>query len=100
MLTPWLVPFLYAFQYIKITDGMAGIVIITLAMITSRIAWNIPYIANIAMINVAGKDTQERMTLSAVRGVWTNLGSVVYSLIGPAVVSFFAARIGESNSYA
>ena len=44
VLTPWLVPFLYAFQYIKITDGMAGIVIITLAMITSRIAWNIPYI--------------------------------------------------------
>ena len=55
ILTPWMVPFLYAFQFIKINNGMLGIIIMTAAMITSRIAWNLPYIANISMINVAGK---------------------------------------------
>ncbi|MCQ2509208.1 MAG: MFS transporter [Lachnospiraceae bacterium] len=100
IITPWLVPFLYACQFIKIGNGAAAIIFATLAMITSRIAWNIPYIANISMINVAGKTQDDRMALSSIRSVWTSLGSVVYSFVGPAVVAFFAAKIGESNAYA
>ena len=100
ILTPWMVPFLYAMQYIKLSNGIWGIIFITLAMITSRIAWNIPFIANISMINVAGKNTKERMELSAIRGVYTALSNVIYSYIGPAAVAFFAAMIGESNAYA
>lgn len=100
VLTPWLAPFLYAMQFISIGNGLAAVVIITLAMITSRIAWNIPYIANLAMINIAGKNPEERMALSSTRSVYTTLSSVVYSYAGPAVVSLFAAIIGENNAYA
>lgn len=79
---------------------MAAVVFVTLAMITSRIAWNLPYIASISMINVAAKTPEDRMALSSSRSIWTSAASVVYSFVGPAVVSFFASIVGEANSYA
>ncbi len=100
VLTPWMVPFLYALQFLKVGNGMLGIVIMTVAMITSRIAWNLPYIANISMINVAGKTTEDRMALSSIRMVWTSLGSVIYSYAGPVVVALFAGCLGENHAYA
>lgn len=100
IITPWMVPFLYAMQFIRIGNGIAAIIFVTLAMITSRIAWNIPFIANLSMINVAGKTQEERMALSSTRMVWTSLASVVYSYLGPAAVSLFAAFLGTKNSYA
>ena len=100
ILTPWLVPFLYAMQFVKITNGLAGAIFITLAMITSRIAWNIPYIANVSMINIAGKTQEERMQLSSSRMVWTSFGTVIYSYVGPAAVAVFAGILGETNAYA
>ena len=100
VLTPWLVPFLYALEFLKIGNETVSIVLMTIAMITSRIAWNLPYIANLSMINIAGKTTEDRMSLSSIRMVWTALGSVVYSYLGPFVVARFAAAIGEKNSYA
>ena len=59
ILTPWLVPFLYAGQFIRIGNGMAAVIFVTLAMITSRIAWNLPYVASISMINVAAKTSED-----------------------------------------
>lgn len=100
ILTPWMVPFLYALQFFKISNGILGIIIMTVAMITSRIAWNLPYIANIAMINIAGKTTEDRMALSSTRMVWTSLGNVIYSYAGPAVVALMASILGETNAYA
>ncbi len=100
ILTPWLVPFLYAGQFIRIGNGIAAVIFVTLAMITSRIAWNLPYIASISMINVAAKTSEDRMALSSARSIWTSLSSVLYSFIGPAAVAFFSSILGEANSYA
>lgn len=100
ILTPWMVPFLYALQFFKINNGIAGIVVMTIAMITSRIAWNLPFIANLSMINVAGKTTEDRMALSSTRSVYTALANVLYSYAGPFVVAMFAGMIGETNAYA
>ena len=44
---PWLVPFLYAFQFVKIGDGMVSAVIIIIAAIASHVAWNFAYVANV-----------------------------------------------------
>jgi GPH family glycoside/pentoside/hexuronide:cation symporter len=100
ILTPWMVPFLYALQFLKINNGIAGVVVMTIAMITSRIAWNLPFIANLSMINVAGKTTEDRMALSSTRSVYTALANVLYSYAGPFVVAMFAGMIGETNAYA
>lgn len=100
ILTPWIVPFLYAMQFVKISNGVMGVVFVTVAMITSRMAWSIPYTANIAMIKVAGKDSKDRMALSSSRSAYSSLSSVVYSYAGPAAVALFTGFVGESNAYA
>ena len=100
ILTPWMVPFLYAMQFVKLGDGVAAAIFCTVAMITSRIAWNIPYIANISMINVAAKNQTDRMALSSTRMVWSSLSTIAYSYVGPAAVTLFAGVLGQQNAYA
>lgn len=100
LLTPWMVPILFAFQFITVADGWIGIAVMLIAMITSRIAWNLPFIANLSMINVAGKTPDDRMALSSSRTMYTSLANVTYSYVGPAAVTLLANFFGEQNSYA
>ena len=96
---PWLVPFLYAFQFVKIGDGMVSAVIIIIAAIASHVAWNFAYVANVSMISVAGKTPEERSQLSATRAAWANLSKVIFSYIGPGLAAVAAGIIGEVNQY-
>ena len=96
---PWLVPFLYAFQFVKIGDGMVSAVIIIIAAIASHVAWNFAYVANVSMISVAGKTPEERSQLSATRAAWANLSKVIFSYIGPGLAAVAAGFIGEVNQY-
>ena len=80
-------------------SGTAAVVIIIAAKITSHIAWNIPFVANISMINMASKTPEDRMALSSSRAIWQSLGRVFYSYVGPAVVAVMTGIVGEKNSY-
>ena len=44
VLLPWLVPFLYAFQFLKIGDGPLSVVVIIAAAVLSHVVWNFPYV--------------------------------------------------------
>ena len=99
VLLPWLVPFLYAFQFIKVGTGTLSAIIIVLAFISSHIVWNFPYVANVSMIAVAGKTPDERSQLSATRGAWANFSKVIFSYVCPVIATFFAGIIGETNQY-
>lgn len=96
---PWLVPFLYAFQFIKIGDGWVSAAIIIIAAIASHVAWNFAYVANVSMISVAGKTPEERSQLSSTRAAWANFSKVIFSYIGPGLASVMAGLIGEVNQY-
>ena len=96
---PWLVPFLYAFQFVKIGDGMVSAVIIIIAAIASHVAWNFAYVANVSMISVAGKTPEERSQLSATRAAWANFSKVIFSYVGPGLAAVMAGIIGEVNQY-
>lgn len=96
---PWLVPFLYAFQFVKIGDGMLSAVIIIIAAIASHVAWNFAYVANVSMISVAGSTPEERSQLSSTRAAWANLSKVIFSYVGPGLAAFMAGIIGEVNQY-
>lgn len=96
---PWLVPFLYAFQFVKIGDGMLSAVIIIIAAISSHVAWNFAYVANVSMISVAGSTPEERSQLSSTRAAWANLSKVIFSYVGPGLAAFMAGIIGEVNQY-
>ena len=100
LVAPWLVPFLYVFQFIRIGPEIVAAIIVVLGFVTSHIVWNIPWVANMSMINVAAKTPEERMALSSSRTMWNNIARVCYSYVGPAVVTFFAGVLGEDYGYA
>ena len=96
---PWLVPFLYAFQFVKIGDGWVSAIIIIVAAIASHVAWNFAYVANVSMISVAGKTPEERSQLSSTRAAWANFSKVIFSYVGPGLAAIMAGFIGEVNQY-
>lgn len=98
LLVPWIVPFLYAFQFIKLGDGVVSIVIIIVAAIISHIVWNFAYVANVSMINVAGKDAKDRIQLSSTRGAWSNFSKIIFSY-AVIPVAALASKISETNKY-
>ncbi|MBR2527116.1 MAG: MFS transporter [Blautia sp.] len=100
LVVPWLVPFLFLFQFKAFGTGIVGALIIILGCITSHIAWNIPYVANMAIINVASGSSDDRNTLSAIRTLWTYIARMTYSYVGPGLVAFFTAKLTASNAYA
>ena len=100
VLLPWLVPFLYAFQFLKIGDGPLSIAVIILGAILSHVVWNFPYVANVSMISVAGKTPGDRAQLSSTRAAWANFSKIIFSYVGPPLAALFAGIIGETNQYA
>ena len=80
LLMPWIVPIIFAFQFLRISDNeMLAAVIVTAAAIISHICWNIPYVANVSMVNVAAKTPEDKVQLTATRAAWNNLSSVLFS---------------------
>ncbi|MCH1981048.1 MFS transporter [Ruminococcus sp. OA3] len=99
ILLPWLVPFLYAFQFLKIGDGILPVVVIIIATIASHVTWNFPYVANVSMIAIAGKTPDDRAQLSSTRAAWANFSKVIFSYVGPPLAAVFAGIIGETSQY-
>ena len=98
-LLPWIVPFLYAFQFIKVGSGPVSIAVIIIAAVASHVVWNFPYVANVSMIAVAGKTPEERAQLSSTRAAWANLSKVIFSYVATPLAALFAGFIGETNKY-
>lgn len=100
ILLPWMVPFLFAFQFMKIGDGPLSAIIIIVAAILSHVVWNFPYVANVSMIAIAGKTPEDRAQLASTRAAWANLSKVIFSYVGAPLAAFFAGIIGETSQYA
>ncbi len=96
---PWIVPFLYALQFVKLGEGMVSAVIITIAAIASHVCWNFAYVANVSMISVAGKTPEDRSQLASTRAAWSNASKVIFSYAAPVVAAGLAQVIGEVNQY-
>lgn len=99
IMAPWIVPFLYAFQFMKIGNDTVSAVIIIVASIVSHVVWNFPYAANAAMIAVAGGDAQGKTVLSSSRATWNNLGNVAFSYLGMPLASILAGMVGQTNRF-
>ena len=101
ILVPWIVPFLYAFQFIRVSDNeMLSAVIIIAAAIASHVVWNIGYVANATLVSVVGKTAEDRATLASSRGTWNNIGSLLFSYLGLPLATLLAGVVGEANKFA
>ena len=101
ILVPWIVPFLYAFQFIRVSSNeMLSAVIIIAAAIASHVVWNIGYVANATLVSVVGKTPEDRATLASSRGTWSNIGSLLFSYLGLPLATLLAGFVGETNKFA
>ena len=101
ILLPWVVPFLYAFQFIRVSQNeILSAVIIIAAAISSHVVWNIGYVANATLVSVVGKTAEDRATLASSRGTWNNIGSLLFSYLGLPLATLLAGFVGETNKFA
>ena len=101
ILVPWVVPFLYAFQFIRISDNeILSAVLIIAAAIASHVVWNIAYVANATLVSVVGKTPEDRATLSSSRGTWNNIGSLLFTYLGLPFATLLSNFVGEKNKFA
>ncbi len=101
VLSPWIVPFIFAFQFIKIGENefVAAIIIIA-AAILSHVIWNISYVANATMISVVSDNPEDRATLSSSRATWNNIGGLLFSYLGLPFATVLGGIVGEKNQWA
>jgi GPH family glycoside/pentoside/hexuronide:cation symporter len=100
VMAPWIVPFLYTFQFLKIGDGPLAYTLIILGFILSHIGWNLPWAANITLVSVAGGTPEGRAALASTRATWVQISGITFGYIGPPLATFLGAAIGEQHSYA
>ena len=101
ILLPWIVPILYAFQFIRIAENeILSAVVIIAAAISSHVVWNIGYVANATLVSVVGKSAEDRATLASSRGTWNNIGSLLFSYLGLPFATLLAGFVGEKNQWA
>lgn len=101
LILPWIVPFIYMFMFIRVSDNeMISAIIIIAAGIISHFLWNIPYVANVTLISAVGKTPEDRATLASSRGVWNNIGSILFSYMGMPLAMLLGGIIGGNLMWA
>ena len=80
ILITWIVPFLYACEFIRFgSNDTVAAIIICVASILAHACWNFPYAANTAVMAIAGQTPEGRSALASSRATWNNLSGVVFS---------------------
>ena len=98
---PWIVPFLYCFEFTAITDNvMINAALIVFFNVTSHAAWDFPYVSNIAMISMAAHTPEDRARMASTRGMWSNASKIFFGYLFPIVALAGAGMFGEQNQYA
>ena len=101
VIAPWIVPFIFAFQFIRVSENVAvsGTVIVAAAII-SHFIWNLGYVANNTMVSVIGQTPEERAVVTSGKAMWNNIGNLVWSYAGLPLANLLAGIIGEKNKFA
>ena len=98
---PWLVPFLYCFEFTAITDNvMLNAALIVFFNVTSHAAWDFPYVSNIAMISMAAHTPEDRARMASTRGMWSNASKIFFGYLFPIVALAGSSMFGAQNQYA
>ncbi|MCI8506711.1 MAG: MFS transporter [Lachnospiraceae bacterium] len=101
ILVPWMVPFLYAFMFLRVGDNeMVSAAIIIIAAILSHVVWNFGYVANATLVSVVGKTPEDKATLASSRATWNNIGGLLFSYLGLPFATLLAGYVGQKNQFA
>lgn len=101
VLTPWIVPFLFAFQFLRVSENETlSAAVIVAAAIVSHIVWNIGYVANATLVDVYGKTPADKATLASSRATWNQIGGLAFSYLGLPFATLLGGLVGEHNQWA
>ncbi|QSX08527.1 MFS transporter [Alkalibacter rhizosphaerae] len=95
LICPPLVVILYMFQFTKIGGDGLGAIIVTLGFILSHVAWNIPWVANIALIPMLSSTPAERGLLSSRRATWGAVAGIIFSYTGANLAALYGRVTGN-----
>jgi GPH family glycoside/pentoside/hexuronide:cation symporter len=99
VMLPWIVPFLFAIEFLKIGEGFLAYAIVLAGYCVSHIVWNVPWVANATLVSACGGTPEGRAALASSRAVWNQLGGVAFSYIAPLLAAVFAGIVGKSYQY-
>lgn len=85
---PPIVIILYMFQFTKIGPDPIAAFIICAGFILSHIAWNIPWVANVALIPLLATNPDEAALLASRRATYTALAGIVFSYMGSPLAEY------------
>ena len=101
ILTPWIVPFIFTFQFLRIGQSeVLSAVIIVVAAVVSHVIWNIGYVANATLVAVYGKTPEDKATLASSRATWNQIGGLAFSYLGLPFATWLGSVIGAQNQWA
>lgn len=101
IIVPWMVPFLYAFMFLRVSSNeMLSAIVIIAAAILSHVVWNFGYVANATLVSVVGKTPEDKATLASSRATWNNIGGLLFSYLGLPFATLLAGYVGEKNKFA
>lgn len=101
LIAPPVVVLLYMFQFSKIGAEPVAAFIICAGFILSHIAWNIPWVANVALIPVLANNPDEAALLSSRRATYTALAGIIFSYAGSPLAEYLGkATNNEVLGYA
>jgi len=95
LVTPPFVVLFMTLQYTKIGPELVAAAIIIASAIISKPLLNIPWVANLALINVLSSNQQEKVLLSSRRGFWSSLSRLFFSYIATPIAIFFGGLAGS-----
>ena len=100
LITPWIVPFIYAFKFAVVGSGAVSVIVIIAAGVISSIIWNFGYVANMALIPMVGRTPQDRAQLSATRATYNRAASMLFSYMGLPLANLLAVIVTEQYKFA
>lgn len=101
LVIPWIIPFLYPLEYVRVSENATiSAIVILVASIVAHFLWNIPYVANVALINVVGKTPENKAIMSSSRSAWNNIGGIAFSYLGLPFAMALSGIIGTKYMYA
>lgn len=96
---PPIVALAFVMTFTNIGSPIVSAAIIFVFYVIARFTFNCIWAAHLALIPYVGKNDKERSFLSASRGIWQTVGTLLFSIIGLSIMTALTDRFGKVNGF-
>ena len=97
----WAVPICYFFMFFRVSEKEpVTVVCFMAAMVLGRFLHDFPYCSSAALISVAAKTPDDRITMASSRGTWNGAAKFIWSFAGAPLLAVLTAAFTERYAYA